>query len=439
MSKFIIVSGSYDPYPTANGVCAKAVEEALRIRGHEVIYMVTRNNILQKKCDVINGNKVYFIPKIMHEVHSAFNIIQDSFLNNNIEKNILKYTHIALKFLFKISAFCKGKSSRDSAITIYKQNFIHIMSELLLNEKPDGILSFSVPFHSHLYTHEVLVKTGYETLWASFLIDAHQHKIGLSKKHKRVFAKEEAIVFENVDICFFLDVLQENYNTTNYKEFGNKFNYFKLPFFKIPLSYKAKETIGIAKTENTIDITFAGTLYDDSSPIHYFSSFIKECKDTNIRFHLMGKFYPKTMKILEELMELMPNQIRLYGFVRRDFVLASLQRSDILINIGNNNTNQIPSKILEYIGLQKPFFSFIRDEKDAAIEYLDLYPHAYVINENKEDSMKIVVKEAMAFFKNCKKEQIETNTLRNNFKGYLQEDVTGKIVETIENTLYEKK
>lgn len=439
MSKFIIVSGSYDPYPTANGVCAKAVEQALKKKGHEVIYMVTRNNITQKNLEVINGNKVFFIPKTIHEVHWAFNKMQDSFFTGSVEKYILKFTHILIKIIFKFLAFLRGETARDSAIAIYKRNFVSIMSKLLLEEKPDAILSFSVPFNSHLYTHETLVKTGYDVLWVSFLVDAHQHQSGLSKKQKNVFAKEEAIVFKNAQLCFLLDVLKENYNTINNKEYGHKFRYFKLPFLRIPLIYKSEDTLGIVKGNNTIDITFAGTLYDDYRPINFLSSFMKECKGTNIRFHLMGKFYPKTMKMLDELIKFMPTQINLYGFVSRDFVLASLQRSDILINIGNNNTNQIPSKILEYIGLQKPFFSFIRDENDAAIAYLNRYPLSYIINENKERAMPIVVKEAMVFFENTKKQKIDTLTLRKNFKGYLQEDVTDKIVETIEYKLYEKK
>jgi len=439
MSKFIIVSGSYDPYPTANGVCAKAVEEALKKKGHEVIYMVTRNNITQKKCEVINGNKVFFIPKTIHEIHWTFNKIQDSFLVGSAEKYILKLTHTVIKVTFKFLAFLRGKTARDSAIAIYKRNFISIMSKLLLEEKPDGIISFSVPFNSHLYTHETLVKTGYETLWVSCIVDAHQHKPGLSQKEKRLFAKQEAIVFKNAKLCFLLDVLKENYNTVSYKEYGHKFTYFKLPFLKIPLNYKVEDAFEIVKGGDTIDITFAGTLYDDSRPIHYFSSFIRECKNTNIRFHLMGKFYPETKKNIEELIKFMPSQIRMYGFVSRDFVLASLQRSDILINIGNNNTNQIPSKILEYIGMQKPIISFIRDENDAALDYLNRYPYSYIINENKEKSISKVLEQAMEFFEKSKKEKIDIPTLRNNFKGYLQEDVTKEIVETIEKYIYEQK
>lgn len=437
MSKFLIVSGSYDPYPTANGVCAKAVEEELKNRGHEVVYMVTRHNLTQKTLEVINGNNVYFIPKVIHEVHWAFEKMHEAFSNNRLESLIIKCTHFVIKLLFKVVSFFRGGNSRSTAINIYKENFMNIMKELFFIEKPDFILSFSVPYSSHIYTQEVLKNIEKNMLWASFMVDAHQYKKGISDKQKESFSKQEKLVFENADLCFFLDVLKENYNVKNHIKYVEKFKYFKLPFFKLPLNYKEKNNIGIVTKADVIDITFAGTLYDDSSPIDFFNSFIKECKGSNVKFHLMGKFYPKTMKVIRELIKFMPSQIEYYGFVSRDFVLASLFKSNILINIGNNNTNQIPSKILEYIGMQKIFFSFIRSDNDASINYLEKYPFAYIVNEKTDLSMLQVVKHAMAFYEEKKNEKKSIKELRDNFKGYLQEDVTKLIVDNLESKLYE--
>lgn len=439
MSKFIFVSGSYDPYPKANAVCAMSVEKALKDKGHEIIYVVTRNNSTQNNVEIINGNKVYFIPKTINEIHWFLDKANESFYVSNLEKFVVNCADLFLKISFKVLALMNWKSSSSRAIEIYKNNFEKVMSKLLEQEQPDAILTFSVPFSSHLYTFESLKKSKIKPIWNSFLIDTHSQKTNIDLKTKQIFADEENSVFKNSDKVFLLNTLQEGYSFEKYSEWFHKFIFFKLPFFKLPLEYNFKSNDGIHKSSNTIDISFAGTLYDDSSPIDFLCNYIDACKDKNIRFHFMGKFYPKNNEKLNNLANLMPSQVFLYGFKSREFVLSSLQKSDVLINIGNNNTNQIPSKILEYIGLQKPIFSFIRDENDAALEYLNKYPYSFVINENKEVSMADLVNQSLDFFDNCKKNSVSISKLRKDFEGYLEEDVTSQIVEIIEKQLYDKR
>lgn len=439
MSKFIFVSGSYDPYPKANAVCAKAIEETLKERGHEVIYVVTRHNILQQNMEIINGNRVFFVPKPIHDLHASFAMLKKAFYNTTIEKRIISFSHIILKGLFKIIAFFNLKNASERGIELYRKNFITVMSQLLIEEKPDGVLTFSVPFSSHLYTLDAIQYSGVRPLWYSFLIDAYKYKAGISKNEYVQFDMEEHRIFKNVNRSFFLNVLFQNYNNLEYVAYKEKFIFFRLPFFKIPLNTVIDSNINLVKNKGWIDVTFAGTLYDNSSPIGYLLSFIEACKSIQIRFHFIGKLYPKTLLMLTEIKNKMPNQIYIYGFRDRQFVLSFLQQSDVLLNIGNNNTNQIPSKILEYIGLLKPIFSFIRDDRDAALEYLNKYPYSYIIDENSQESMNQVVSQAMSFYSNYLVNKVSIDTIRNQFKGYLQEDVTNEIVDIIENELYARK
>lgn len=435
MSKFIFVSGSYDPFPKANAVCAKAIEETLKERGHEVIYVVTRHNIIQQDIELINGNRVFFIPKPINDIHTSFTVLKNAFFTSTIEKSLISIFHIILKVLFRITAFLNLKNSSERGIEIYRKNFINVMSKLLVEEKPDAVLTFSVPFNSHLFTLDAMQISGIRPLWYSFLIDAHKYKEGISKKDFEQFEKDEHRIFNRVDKSFFLSVLSQNYNNTEYTIYKEKFNYFRLPFFKIPLNTVIDSKINLVKNKGWIDVTFAGTLYDNSSPIGYLLSFIEACYSIQIRFHFIGKFYPKTLQMLTNVKDKMPNQIFIYGFKDRQFVLSFLQQSDVLLNIGNNNTNQIPSKILEYIGLLKPIFSFIRDDRDAALEYLNKYPYSYIIDENSQKSFDNVVTDSMLFYSNFLANKVSVEEIKSQYKGYLQEDVTKEIIEIIEKDI----
>lgn len=437
MSKFIIVSGSYDPYPKANAVCAMAIEEELKKRGHEVTYIVTRHNINQKRTELINGNRVYFIPKVINDVHATFKELEDNFYTSSLEKLSFHFVKNLVKFLFKLLAFVQRSTTRDRAIEIYKANFEHVMVDLLETIRPDAVLTFSVPFSSHLYTYDSIKKSHFKPLWNSFLLDPYSKLSSLKVNQKRIFKDRERLIFQNSDKCFLLNTLESDYSIQEYSDFSSKIAFFKLPFLRIPLKIQKSQNDGIISKENNIEITFAGTLYDELRQITFLLDFIKKSTTTNIRFHFIGKFYLKNLRKLEELAQSFPTQIFIYGFKSRDFVLASLKKSDILINIGNNNANQIPSKILEYIGLEKPILSFIRDKNDAALEYLNKYPYSYIIDENDETSLDNIVQKIKNFHHHCISEKVPTSALRNAFKGYLQEDITTTIVNDIERQIDE--
>lgn len=435
MSKLIFVTGSYDPHVRANGVCAKAIEEGLKKKGHEIIYVVTRHNILQNAQETINGNRVYFIPNPIRELHWSIARVKEAFLHSAIEKQILIVAHSIINVIFKLIAFLGGKRKRIRAQRIYRENFVKVMSKLLLKERPDAVLTFSVPFSSHLLTLESFKETGYRPFWASVHIDPHKYRDGITGEQFSVFGKEEITVFEEVDRAFLLNVLASDYDRPEYNAFREKFSYFRLPFFKIPLELSSKLKTGLVKEANWIDITFAGTLYETSSPVDYLCRFMQSCQGKQIRFHLFGKFYPNPMQKLRETAEKMPEQIFISGFKDRESALAHLVCSDVLINVGNNNVNQVPSKLLEHIGMLKPIFSFIRDDSDASFEYLDKYPYSFVIDERSDAPIEDVANDAIRFYHQCKDNLVSVEEVRRRFSGYLQQDVTGGIIGTLENDI----
>ncbi|MDB4386445.1 glycosyltransferase [bacterium] len=437
MSKFIFVTGSYDPHPRANAVCARAIEDDLKNRGHEVIYVVTRHDVTQQTQERINGNRVFFIPRPIHELHWSIARVKDAFVQSAIEKQILIAAHFLLKVLFKVTAFLSGKNSRMRTQDIYRKNFLSVMSNLLLEERPDGVLTFSVPFSSHLLTLESFKKSGQRPYWASVLFDPHKYSDSRTEEQYSLFGKEETSVFKEVDRAFLLNVLASDYDKPEYDAYRERFSYFRLPFFKIPIDVPINRSHGITKKANWIDLTFAGTLYDTARSADYLCRFMQSCQGKNIRFHLLGKFYPNTLQKLLETVEKMPEQVFVYEFMDRESALAHLASSDVLMNIGNDNVNQVPSKILEYMGMLKPILSFIRDSDDAGLEYLTKYPYSLVIDERSSAPIKEVVDNAVRFFRDCKEHVFSVEEIRRRFKGYLQEDVTGEIIDTIEKDISE--
>lgn len=102
--------------------------------------------------------------------------------------------------------------------------------------------------------------------------------------------------------------------------------------------------------------------------------------------HFMGKIYPKSLAILEKLKTDYPGRIVTYGKMPYDFAKGSMRRADILLNLANDNTNQIPSKIFEYISCRKPILNIYRNADDIGTKYLRDYPLAFNFDVNHIDS-----------------------------------------------------
>lgn len=65
-----------------------------------------------------------------------------------------------------------------------------------------------------------------------------------------------------------------------------------------------------------------------------------------------------------------PDRIRLFGFLPHDEVLALQRGADLLVNLANGDASQVPGKIYEYLGADKPILHVGDNSADEAIALL---------------------------------------------------------------------
>ena len=70
------------------------------------------------------------------------------------------------------------------------------------------------------------------------------------------------------------------------------------------------------------------------------------------------------------------------GVLNIDETRRILNSADILVNIGNNLNNQVPSKLLEYISFGKPIVNVYKVQDCPTLEYMNKYPLSLSIFEN---------------------------------------------------------
>lgn len=62
----------------------------------------------------------------------------------------------------------------------------------------------------------------------------------------------------------------------------------------------------------------------------------------------------------------------------------AMKEANILVNIGNNTSYQLPSKVVEYASTGKAILNLVKTESDSSIPFFDAYPASMCLLEYTE-------------------------------------------------------
>lgn len=186
----------------------------------------------------------------------------------------------------------------------------------------------------------------------------------------------------------------------------------------------------------SLRILYIGTLYRSiRSPeflLKLFAILNQHNPDKALELHFVGSIN-KCDDLFEQYRSMIGNQIFLHGQVDRESAMQAMEEADLLVNIGNSNRYQLPSKIVEYASLGKPILNLTTIDDDSSQIFLKDY--AAILNlrcQGKVTSENDVI-EVMNFIKGVPYE-IDRYYLRN-FRNSFDIDT---IVESYSNLLDRK-
>ena len=67
--------------------------------------------------------------------------------------------------------------------------------------------------------------------------------------------------------------------------------------------------------------------------------------------------------------------------IPQEILSLEMEKSDILVSVGNKQSDYLPSKVLEYIGTGKKIIHFYSDAQDVSLDYFRRYPKVLLISE----------------------------------------------------------
>lgn len=129
-----------------------------------------------------------------------------------------------------------------------------------------------------------------------------------------------------------------------------------------------------------LHLGYFGALY---APVRTPDGFLRLLDDTfrvqpdlanRIRVHFFGEIFPEFYNVLSR-----HPCIRLHGLQSRATVAAAMQSMDLLVNIGNTTTYQLPSKSADYLAAGKPVLHLSYVADDPFVDFWGDHPGLFVL------------------------------------------------------------
>ena len=438
MSNVLVVSGSYFPYATANAVCMKKFEDSLKNNGYTVIYCNRKHDLYEPDFHNVQGTDIYTVGKNSDLFFQTIEELKKLKLPNGMHGSF----EIAMKgyrLLQKIRNVGKDKESlRREARHEYLSAYADKIRELIIDRKIDLVISVSMPFDSHctvLKAMQSLKNSSGKHVpkWIVYCIDAYWSKAGIPEQDIPSMKAEELEIFKACDRILFLDTIEKDYAGKEYDGIRSKFVSLPLPLFDLNIKQQNYSNDGFICKDGVSEIVYTGTVYDDFRNADACIGVAESFAGERVRFHFLGKIYPKSLRLFKELKSKMVDQIEIYGRQPYSYAKGAMQKADVLLNLANDNANQIPSKIFEYMMSLKPILNIYRKDDDVGTEYLKKYPLAFNFNckENFQEQINTLKK----WFEDVRTRSTSFEELDCIFHDVTSSVVCGKFIELVNQLL----
>ncbi|MFY3790512.1 hypothetical protein ACOQFO_02150 [Ureibacillus sp. MALMAid1270] len=388
MKHIVFLLSNYKPNITATSNCAFNVIQSLK-GNYEVSVICLHygeEKIIKESMDGVN------VIRIRDNYAYILNLLKGKYLSSESS-----YTKVLFGVIFKLFRILnylvfliKPTSIRRSIINKFYENTKAINFE----KKVSAIIPVSLGYESVVAGYKLKLDQK-ETVFIPYLFDPFTQNIALHKgsfvtkiRKKRHLALEKKVI-EASDKVFILPQLEEIFSQPPFSEHKSK-----IVLTEHPLLGKVdnKNLSQVFSRNNKIKIVYTGALYQKIRNPEYFLNTFKISginKISELHMYTTGD----CDSILNKFIPSLKNTLILHGRVAFEEAQSAMYNADILINLGNSVSYQIPSKIFEYIATGKPIVHIYSLDDDKVIDILKDYPLALClkcdIEQMEENSQKL--------------------------------------------------
>jgi hypothetical protein len=426
----VFLIGEYKPFISPNGNIADSLIQEFKDK-YKITIITRQNDLrLEKKC-IIDGINVLRIRDYNLSLHKHFT---EKILNSNSI-----FTRVLYKFLLhaKRMFFYIPRLFRRQSVSKYYINKIQcILKQVNSQQKIDILIPVSAP-HEEVFAG-VEYKKNHDSKCKLLIYQLDRfananslYEIKMGKMQK--LNNNIQLELDALDICnrlFILPPLQQYYKSKKFEMLQKK-----IVVTEHPLVRKIKDLqISEIRNENSIEVLYGGSLdLNLRNPTYLFKLLNTDMmRNSNIKLSLYS--FGNCQSIINKYKRILKETIFDHGRVSSKEIGVAMKNCNILLTIGNNSDNEVPSKLFEYLSYCKPIIHLYYSEKDAYLEYLKSYEFSLCIKMD-EDSIE---ENSRLFYEFCNKYQysnISFDTINDVFKACTPGFVAKQFIDVIEDNM----
>lgn len=281
--------------------------------------------------------------------------------------------------------------------------------------KYDVILSVSYPFYIQRFAYLIRKKMKIKK-WIMYLLDPYADNVHVYKDTREQRIKEERKLFKSCTNIFTAEELVTKRKYSPIIDFQEKINF-------IPTHLLINNTeYTYVPDSDSVNFVYAGTFYNDiRNPECLLKLFLHLPQNYVLTLYSVG-----CEEIIKKYKVLLGERLHVNGFVQGETEYKRcIEVADVLIDVGNTVSNQVPSKILDYCSYGKPIVHFVNCSEEVVSERFSKYP-LFLSAEYEGDNDSIAQK-IIDFSESVKGKRVDYSIIQKEFSQSTVEYVGGLV------------
>jgi len=222
----------------------------------------------------------------------------------------------------------------------------------------DAVVSLSAPF----YTAKGLAKAQISGKKIIFMFDPYGLHYQMGNRRTR---KMEKACFDRVDRVFVPKLIAPHYTSP------------KVQSYEFPaLVFGRGSGYASLYDSQKINLAFVGSLYAGIRSPEYLYELMLRANLPDLHLTIVGGVYGGFSQEFEQRYKPVMERVTMVGKVDKALADAYTAQADVLINIGNQINNMLPSKVLDYIATGKPVINIMQIPNCPTRPYFEKYANA---------------------------------------------------------------
>lgn len=414
--KILCMVDKYFPDSSANTICCKHVMDCLKKKGYQVDVLTVKQSANDNSWEIQDNTNIIKL----ENYQSKFLRFFGKYFKANKWNEVPSFVRKAMGALQSLKGIFRAKTNYVALDSLSYSNIYKQITRV--EKKYDIIISFCMPFTWNVIAYQML-KKGLADRWYPILLDAYVYNKTLKPSKINYRKKLENKFLSKANFVFVADgTIEENLRQGYIPEFSNKLLQIHLPVLTKLIEVKTKKK---EKKSNTI-LVYTGLFYEKIRNPEKMLDILSQLEKEN-EIRLFGDGCEDVISKKKELFK--GGNLFVGGRISHKQCLEEIDEADILINLGNVVTNQMPSKIFEYISYGKPIINFYFTEEDMCLKVFDKYPLVFSINLNDYNQKKI--NELKEFIQKNKNIQLDYEQATKSLVEYRVENIVDLIYNQI--------